>query len=280
MIVHGGSDQQDLLTNSVQVFDVSKRSWSKPITNYKTLPLDLHSIAFTSANQVYQSVKDLSAPISKYKPKPNEGLYIFGGRDENGNPSKRMWRYKILSSPWYLEDVEGMANGPSPRFGHCLAYLSTIDSLVVFGGEDGQQSFNDVFLFNVELNHWVDLRVNSKFRPVPRTRFSFAAICEQRSSRLFILGGMADNCFAGGTILCLEFEDGLFRKLEYDAKEQKSLASSLENNEVKIEPKRALERRPNAIKQKVKAFSKFSNYQPYPSEAIAISQANLSKNIK
>ena len=269
MVVHGGIDQLDNLTNSLQVFDTSRLQWVKIIANYKTLPVELHAMAFACQSPVYQTVQDLSAAIPKFKPKANEGLYIFGGRDENGNAVGHFWRYKLLTNPWLLEDVQPMAIGPSARFGHCLSYLSTIDCLVVFGGDNGTTCFNDVFLFNIELGHWVDLHISGKYRPVPRTMFSWTSYSESRTCRLFILGGMAANNFAGGTILSLEFEDSLFKKLEYDPKEQKSKlsrASTLEN-EVKIEPHKAIDKRPNIVKQKMKAFSKFSNYQPFPTDA-------------
>lgn len=265
MLVHGGIDQQDCITNTMQVFDAKKRQWVKFIVSHKTVPLELHSMAFASQNKLYNDVQDLSSPLQKCRPRPNEGLYIFGGRDGQGKPTNRMWRYRMFSNPWKLEDVEETARCPLPRFGHCLAYLSTIDCLVVFGGEDGQQIFGDVYLFNVELSHWVDLRVSDKDQPVPRSNFGYAAICDQHYCRLYIVGGLSTNSFAGGTLMCLDVEDSLFRKADTEAKEQKYQALA-GHNEVKIVPKNVLERRSNALKLRIKAFSQFSSYQPYPSE--------------
>lgn len=70
---------------------------------------------------------------------------LFGGNTEEG-PANDLWFFDSASESWSQQQPEG--EGPSPRFGHDAVWLPASRSLLVFGGNDGQD-LNDLWELSV-----------------------------------------------------------------------------------------------------------------------------------
>ena len=81
---------------------------------------------------------------------------------------------------------------PSQRFYAFLDYLQSKSSLVLFGGYDGQNYFNDLHEFSLETSTWKQVvplssEIPRKFYSVPRVNFGgFASVVEEK---IYIFGG-------------------------------------------------------------------------------------------
>lgn len=49
---------------------------------------------------------------------------------------------------------EGLSGLPSPRFGHSMNLVDK-NKLVLFGGQNGENFFNDVHIFYLESMSWI-----------------------------------------------------------------------------------------------------------------------------
>ena len=268
LFVHGGIDERDIITNSLQLFDIKNREWIKTLTNNKTFPLELHAMAAAFHNPAYKIVQDLTVPVPKIKGKSNEGIYVFGGRDEIGKSSAILWRYRLFSNPWYLDKVHTMGIGPSGRYGHSLNYLPTIHSLIVYGGEDSPTFFGDLFMYSLNIGHWIDIKFTSKYKPQPRSRFTCTEVSDGKVDRIYILGGVASDNFLGGNIECVEFDENLYSKIVFQTKENSlSRKSSQDKDKVLIDCNELYDKKKRYVNDRIKVFKRSNYYLPIPTEA-------------
>jgi hypothetical protein len=75
---------------------------------------------------------------------------LFGGSDVNNAANGETWLWN--GSSW--SNVTSGAGGPSPRFGHAMAYDAVRRVVVLFGGTNGSTNFNDVWEWNGDTLHW------------------------------------------------------------------------------------------------------------------------------
>jgi len=81
---------------------------------------------------------------------------------------------------------------PSPRGYHTSNLIG--NKVIVFGGSDGHECFSELFVLDLEKNHWT--RVNTD-RPIPRLSHT----ATQVGSYLFIIGGHDGNRYSHSLIL-------------------------------------------------------------------------------
>ena len=61
----------------------------------------------------------------------------------------------LWSSAFAFDFIPKTRDPPSARLYHQMAYMSTLNSLVVFGGQlDSENSYNDIWLFSLATNQW------------------------------------------------------------------------------------------------------------------------------
>jgi N-acetylneuraminic acid mutarotase len=90
-------------------------------------------------------------------------LILFGGRDADGAPFGDTWVYAVADQTW--TPVEGAA--PAPRFGQAVTVDAANRALYLFGGQAGEDFFNDVWRFDLDTLAWSEIAA-SDARPTPR----------------------------------------------------------------------------------------------------------------
>lgn len=96
----------------------------------------------------------------------NEKMYMFGG--SNGNDSKNdMFEYDLTLNSWKKVEVKG--DIPSPREGHSACMFDN-KYMIIYGGWNGEETFDDCYLFEVATKTWI--KVEKKVGPEPTPRES------------------------------------------------------------------------------------------------------------
>lgn len=139
----------------------------------------------------------------------HEGIYFFGGRDQNGKAINQLWLLKIFQSPFEFVPVESNTPLPKARYGHCLERIEGSPYLATFGGRNDhffkifsyKSCFFEVDIFDVENKSWYKVKTGS-YRP--ESRFSFCSGVQ--GSRLYIFGGLGDNNYISPTMEKLELD--------------------------------------------------------------------------
>jgi len=112
-------------------------------------------------------------------------LYVFGG--SVGSESRNdLWEYDIPSNVW--RPIETKGEIPSPREGHSACLFSE-RYMVVYGGWDGSQIFNDCYLFDIPHRVWIKVQNKLEAQPITREGHSYAMI----KNSIYFFGGQGMN---------------------------------------------------------------------------------------
>lgn len=173
-ILGGANEQQDFGGEEVWAYRVAQKKWDRLQTS-GTAPCPRWG---------------LTASLVRGK------IYVFGGQMSlRAPPSERtaddlaslsfMYALDVQTLTW--EIVRTFGTGPCPRAGHtCNVFGDRY--LVIFGGGDGMQMFNDLFLFDCVCGEWIPLVLPSAAAPslvTPR----WAHVALPFDGQLLVYGG-------------------------------------------------------------------------------------------
>ncbi|PHH60270.1 hypothetical protein CDD81_1898 [Ophiocordyceps australis] len=178
LIVFGGGDGPAYY-NDVWVFDTLNLRWSRPRLVGDRAPC-----------------KRRAHTACLYK----NGLYIFGGGDGD-RALNDIWRLDVSDSSkmaWKLvSSTEKAAPGiadyrPKPR-GYHTANVSG-GKLIVFGGSDSIECFDDVWIYDIEKHTWIAVDIADSFRRLSHTATLVG-------SYLFVIGGHDGHDYCNDLLL-------------------------------------------------------------------------------
>lgn len=109
-------------------------------------------------------------------------MFIFGGKGPKGIVYKDVYFLDLLE--WVWVPVQSISNGPGPRFFHASEIVGK--KIVLYGGWDGEEVFNDMWIFNADSFSWMQPRT-AGFGPTPRYGHSLTLTLD---GRLFVIGGV------------------------------------------------------------------------------------------
>ena len=81
----------------------------------------------------------------------SKSAYVFGGRASPKEPSDKM--FKIDFENGNISEISTSGSKPSARWKHSLTAVSD-DKLVVVGGKDDGQVFDDIYVFDCKEKNW------------------------------------------------------------------------------------------------------------------------------
>jgi len=116
-----------------------------------------------------------------------DGFYIFGGYD-GGNYFNDMYLYSREAKKW--EELSPRGIIPGARYGHTAVWSVMADGFYIFGGYNGGNYLNDVYLYSREANKWEGLLPGGS---IPSGRENHAAVWSDVADGFFIFGGRDNN---------------------------------------------------------------------------------------
>ncbi|KAK6214147.1 hypothetical protein LQW54_004750 [Pestalotiopsis sp. IQ-011] len=177
LIVFGGGDGPAYY-NDVYVLDTVNFRWQRPrLVGEKTpSPRRAHTACL-------------------YK----NGIYVFGGGDgiralndiwrlDVADTNKMSW--KLISGP--SSGSPSIDNKPKARGYHTANMVGS--KLIIYGGSDGGECFNDVWVYDVDTHVWKSVTIPITFRRLSHT----ATIV---GSYLFVIGGHDGNEYSNDVLL-------------------------------------------------------------------------------
>lgn len=186
LVVFGGGDGPAYY-NDVYVLDTVNFRWSKPRILGDRVPS-----------------KRRAHTACLYK----NGIYVFGGGDgvralndiwrlDVSDVTKMSW--KLISSP-SPAGGEGARSSPSlagdgrpkARGYHTANMVGS--KLIIYGGSDGGECFNDVWVYNVDTHMWKEVKIPVTFRRLSHTSTLVG-------SYLFVVGGHDGNEYSNDVLL-------------------------------------------------------------------------------
>lgn len=130
-------------------------------------------------------------------------IYIFGGIDPQNETMPNDLVVLDLRSR-RSEILKGTGPTPRGRVGHSLAPFE--DTLVLFGGNDGQRMLNDMWLFDPYTRRWTELQITGA-RPEPRSYHATT----KADDYMYLVGGVNEQDKMLNDIWKINLEDVLRR---------------------------------------------------------------------
>ena len=179
LVIFGGGDGPAYY-NDVYVLDITNFRWSKPRILSDRLPSKRR--AHTAC--LYKS-----------------SIYVFGGGDgiralndiwrlDASDVNKMTW--KLINGPSSTSSSGKDVSKPKARGYHTANMVGS--KLIIFGGSDGGECFNDVWVYDVDTNIWRAVNI-----PVAYRRLSHTATVV--GSYLFVIGGHDGNEYSNDLLL-------------------------------------------------------------------------------
>jgi len=156
---YGGKQKGFIYLNDTFVLDVNANRWIKP------------KISGTPPAQRYFHSSILAG----------SRMIIFGGKGEKGMVFRDLHALDPSTMTWY-QGPEG-SGSPCARYGH-TATLVAGSKMLIFGGTDGKNYFNDLYVLDLEIMAWTQPKTTG---PAPSPRMGHTAM--QIGSNLLIQGG-------------------------------------------------------------------------------------------
>lgn len=116
----------------------------------------------------------------------NAKIILFGGRDHNWQMLNETWEYDIASNVWNQLITNGTPEG---RLFHSMAYDPIGGQTILFGGYDGQQALDDLWVFNYITKTWQQLQSSNS----PPARYLHAMTFDSEHNALIVFGGRFHN---------------------------------------------------------------------------------------
>ena len=132
-----------------------------------------------------------------------EGIYIFGGLDENLKETNNLFILHCFRNPLIFFEPPIRGIPPEKRSMASINFNKNLNIITLFGGKDVYRVFNDLFVLDIMNFEWIKIRL-----------FGPDVICKKMghcseiiNDKLLIFGGCdEDNKYPLAKILCIELD--------------------------------------------------------------------------
>ena len=199
MFIYGGGDEKGNIIADPWALDLERMRWEPAKFNSEILP----KRKFHCSCQVFPPQKKYHSKFSLFKvySEPGlfnstkilvEGIYIFGGIDENLKCSNDIL---IIKRGRPLQLYKGITKGraPVPRCEATMNFFEKLNVVIIYGGKNEYSKygpyFNDMYFLDVETLTWIRIELNINENFYPRGRHCSSIV----ENEIIIFGGNNDK---------------------------------------------------------------------------------------
>ena len=199
MFIYGGGDEKGNILADPWALDLERMRWEQAKFNSEILP----KRKFHCSCQVFPPQKKYHPKFSLFKvySEPGlfnntkilvEGIYIFGGLDENLKCTNDILIIK-RGRPLQLFKAITKGKAPVPRCESTMNFFEKLNVVIIYGGKNEYSKygpyFNDMYFLDVETLNWVKIELNINESFYPRGRHCSCIV----ENEILIFGGYNDN---------------------------------------------------------------------------------------
>jgi len=199
MFIYGGGDEKGNILADPWALDLERMRWEQAKFNSEILP----KRKFHCSCQVFPPQKKYHPKFSLFKvySEPGlfnntkilvEGIYIFGGLDENLKCTNDILIIK-RGRPLQLFKAITKGKAPVPRCESTMNFFEKLNVVIIYGGKNEYSKygpyFNDMYFLDVETLNWVKIELNINESFYPRGRHCSCIV----ENEIIIFGGYNDN---------------------------------------------------------------------------------------
>ena len=205
---------------------VFKKKNSKKLYHFKSLPRVYHSSCLVlsiehlvKGNKINIYKNDLNSDEDEnvlfqngiLETKQNfdikyEGIYMFGGLDENFKETNNLYILHCFRNPLVLFEPKINGIPPRPRQMASMNFNKILNYITIYGGKNINQVFGDLFVLDIMNFQWINVELFGASIKAGINGHSSNII----NDKLFIFGGCDENNkYIKAKLLCIELD--LFR---------------------------------------------------------------------
>jgi N-acetylneuraminic acid mutarotase len=126
----------------------------------------------------------------------SNGLMImFGGASEDRGDLRDTWAYDPIANSW--AELNPLGTLPTARYGHSMAYDSSGDRVIMFGGAtEDRPDLSDTWEYDSVTNTWTELRPRGE---APGARVYFPLVYVPSTGQVVMFGGAAEKASVNDT---------------------------------------------------------------------------------
>ena len=203
LFLYGGIDQKKNYLCDCWIYDFDKQKWKMlEFTGRYPPPLAHHCacLALEQNEIIDDNLNVYKKPTSELKTLPLlkiDGIFFFGGNNENHIPTNLFFRMSIGIKPaiFDIPKIDGIP--PSPRIESSMNFAKSNNMIIIHGGRNDikNEIYNDIILLDLETLNWIHGKFDED-PPLERSEHKSLIIAD----RLFIFGGCN-----GETLLNFDF---------------------------------------------------------------------------
>ena len=199
MFIYGGGDDKGNIIADPWALDLERMKWEQAKFNTESLP----KRKYHCSCQVFPPQKKYHSKFSLFKvySEPGlfnstkilvEGIYIFGGIDENLKCSNDILIIK-RGRPLQLYKAIIKGKPPIARCESTMNFYEKLNVVIIYGGKNEYSKygpyFNDMYFLDVETLTWIKIELNLNESFYPRGRHCSCVVGDE----IIIFGGNNDN---------------------------------------------------------------------------------------
>ena len=199
MFIYGGGDDKGNIIADPWALDLERMKWEQAKFNTESLP----KRKYHCSCQVFPPQKKYHTKFSLFKvySEPGlfnstkilvEGIYIFGGIDENLKCSNDILIIK-RGRPLQLYKAIIKGKPPIARCESTMNFYEKLNVVIIYGGKNEYSKygpyFNDMYFLDVETLTWIKIELNLNESFYPRGRHCSCVVGDE----IIIFGGNNDN---------------------------------------------------------------------------------------
>lgn len=224
MLIHGGLNESGKTLNDTIFLEYNTLKWNKlDIRGTRAPYLSSHSSEFVLENEKFYNPNyhvykgsNLIENTNIIKKIEFEGVYVFGGLDEESNCTNEVYVLRLGRKPCEWIHLKISGNPPLPRANASLNFYQNLNILILTGGKNEtlkKAIFNDVFVLDLENLYWIKA---ATFPLLPKERTGHRAAVF--NNQLLILGGNNIKKFLSMDFFVLDLDlfSGKYRDRERD----------------------------------------------------------------
>ena len=210
MFIFGGiDDRENKFLSDFWILDLDKFRWL-PLETRGNLPPPLayhcSTLVLSNEKKTNPNINIYKLPEALYKVTPskfkNEGIYIFGGMDDEGKLRDELRMLKIGKRPLEWRIVNTNGNIPEGRLFASINFYEDLNVLFLLGGKTQNDEFSStLFLLDLETFCWSKVLI---FDRSPHERAEHSS-CIYGSS-LIIFGGINSEKYIGSDIYVINLD--------------------------------------------------------------------------
>ncbi len=168
IILYGGSGHQV----DTWAFSCASQQWSHLYPDQNPGPRYYHNLAYDPTENV---------------------VVLFGGFNEDGVECNETWIFDCAVQQWQQLNPE---TAPRARYGHVMAYDSSVGLIVLTGGNTGSEGHqDDTWVFNASASTWTQREPASGPDPLKWPSITY----DVRNGKCIMFGGQIDDHLVHGT---------------------------------------------------------------------------------